>query len=685
MRTLAVLAALVCAAAPAIGAGPLSLYVSPTGSDRADGRAPAPGKRGTGPFATLERARDAIRALQTAGKAPHGVTVFIRGGRYERATCFELTAQDGGSSRAPVTYQAFRTEVPRFQGGKAIDRWEPIRDAAVLDRLKPEARQHVLQADLQAAGISDFGNISRRGFVGSGGPMWPEVFQGDHVMTLARWPNDGFLRIVAAPAGQDGGKFTYAGDNPRAWRDLSDVWVHGYWTFDWADSYERVAAIDPDRREVTTAPPHGVYGYTSNHRFYFVNVLEELDSPGEWYLNRRAGTLYFWPPKPVTPGSTVISTLTEPLVRARSASFLRFRGITFECSRGSGIELLQCSDSAVEHCTVRNLGSSGIIVDGGTRDQVASCKVYGLGETGISITGGDRKTLTPGHHLAIDNDVHDYSRVCFTYRPGIGLNGVGNRVANNFLHDAPHNAILMGGNDQVVEYNEICRVCQQTGDAGAVYMGRNMTMRGIMIRYNYFHDVSPKVTGTTTFCDVMSVYLDDCFCGVTITSNLFVRAGRAAMIGGGRDNTISDNVFVDCNPAVHVDSRGEGWAKSWFNGQDPFIMNGLKEVNFDQPPYSTRYPQLATLLQDQPARAKGNAILHNLCAGGKWIEMQDGLDEHTVRMEGNLIMAEPGFVAPQRGDYRIKPSSPAWKQGFRSLPIDRMGLLRAAKPTIISR
>jgi len=172
---------------------------------------------------------------------------------------------------------------------------------------------------------------------------------------------------------------------------------------------------------------------------------------------------------------------------------------------------------------------------------------------------------------------------------------------------------------------------------------------------------------------VMAVYLDDCASGTTVYGNLFVRAGRAAMIGGGRDNTIENNLFVDCSPAVHVDARGMGWAKFWFDGRDPTLMDRLKAVGHDRPPYRTRYPALAGILSDDPARPKGNRIVRNICVGGKWIEWLDGMDERTVEVRDNLVGGDAGLVPGRNGRFTLRPDSPALRLGFRPIPVDRIG------------
>ena len=670
----------------------LNLYVSSAGRDTWSGRLPAPTAALTnGPFATLEGARDAIRRLRADGlPADTPITVWLLGGTYSRGATFELGPKDGGTAKAPVTYAAYHGETVRLVGGEDVDGFQPVTDPATVARLDPAARGHVLQVNLRERGITNYGEMRRKGFGVASSPAWLEVFYQDKPMELARWPNVGqWATIAGVPNGQNGGRFTYEGDRPRRWANLDDVWVHGYWTYDWADTYEKVASIDVDKREVATVPPHGQYGYTAGKRFYFLNVLEELDSPGEWYLDRKAGILYFWPPDSAQHPKVTVSMLESPLIVLNGASHVVLRGLTLEASRGSGVEIRGGTGNLVSSCTIRNLGTNGVTIDGGSANGVDHCELYGLGETAISFSGGDRRTLTPGNHFATNNHIHHYSRICFTYRPAVAVNGVGNRIAHNLIHDAPHNAILLGGNDHMIEYNDISRVCLQTGDAGAIYMGRDMTMRGNVIRYNYLHDIQPAVRNVPGFfTDVMAVYLDDCFCGTTVYGNVFFRAGRAAMIGGGRDNTIENNIFVDCNPAIHVDARGRGWASFWFNGKDSTIMDRLKEVPYNQPPYSTRYPHLANLLDDDPAEAKYNRIVRNVWFGGRWIEMQDGLTDKVVTFEANLLGEDPGFVgaklplakdapSPAATAFQLKPGSPALKLGFKQLPLGQIGIRRA--------
>jgi len=659
----------------------MDLYVSPSGNDAWTGRSSEPNAdRTDGPFATLERARDELRRLSSEGARPRGgVTVHLRGGLYALARSFELGQADSGSPGSPVVYRAFRGEEVRISGGREVpaSAFGPASDPEALRRLGPSARGKVLAADLKALGIASFGELAPRGFGRPDRPAALELFFRDMPMTLARWPNQGWARIASEPA-PAADRFAFEGDRPLRWASAEGVWLHGYWTWDWADSYVEVQAVDAERRQIVTKPPHGVYGYKPGKRFRALNVLEELDEPGEWYLDRRSGVLYFWPPAPLGEGRVFVSILEKPIVSVRNASHIVLKDLVIECARGDGVSVEGGSDVLVSGCTLRNIGGTAAVVNGGRRHGIAGCDIYYIGEAGISLSGGDRKTLEPGGHFAANNHIHDYSIWCRTYRPAVGVNGVGHRVANNLIHDAPHNAILLGGNEHVIELNEIFRVCRETGDAGAFYMGRDWTARGNVIRYNFFHDLE-GVRGESGFTEVMAVYLDDAASGARVYGNVSWKVARAVMVGGGRDNIVENNLFVDCPVAIHVDARGIGWARRHIDIQtgDWQMMKKLQAVNWREPPYSTRYPELARILDDEPYFPKGTVIARNVAwRCGKWLLLLDGLTEEKLSVRDNLAGVDPGFADPSRMDFRPRPGSAALKIGFEPIPMDKIGLRR---------
>ena len=549
-------------------------FVSQGGSDR------NPGTRAK-PFATLERARDAVLLTKKAGP----ITVWIKGGVYPLKQTFTLTPKDSGTEAAPITYRAFEGEEVRIIGGVEVKGFKPVTDPAILKRLDPPARGKVVQADLKALGISDFGRMTARGFGRAITPAGLELFYQDRPMTLARWPNVGWEKIASAP---EAGKFGYEGDRPKRWAKSDDIWVHGYWTWDWADSYEHVKAIDTDTKTIETYPPHGVYGYKAGKRFYYLNILEELDQPCEWYLDRDSGILYVWPPGK---GAAYVSLLETPLISMNGVSHVNIRGLNLSCTRAMGIEVKGGDHVLIAGCTLRSIGTVGVSFEGGSKNGVLSCDISQTGDGGINLNGGDRITLTLGGNFATNNHIYDFNRWCSTYRPAVLVTGYGNIVSHNLMHDSPHTAILFNGNEHVMEFNEIHHVCMETSDAGAIYTGRDFSWLGNVIRYNYLHHL-----GTA---DVRAIYIDDCSSDVRIYGNLLYKAKMGVCIGGGRDCTIENNIFVDCRPSVFLDARGMNWAKGTVDG---FMKERLESMPYRSSPWKEHYPELLTLYDDDPIR-----------------------------------------------------------------------------------
>jgi hypothetical protein len=614
-----------------------------------------------------------------------------------------------------------------------------VTDAAVLARLDEKTRGHVVQLNLRTLGITDFGEMKTRGFGRPTATAHCELFFGHRPMTLARWPAEGeFAKISGYPAAADrkdehGGKlgelpegFLYAGDRPRRWEDTSDLWVHGYWAYDWANSYEKVASLDVEQHLVKTAPPYGHYGFRKDQRFYFLNVLEELDQPGEWFLDRKTGMLYFWPPSErveaggqraeagsrssalplprgegrgeeeravrssttsaVASGSDeiILSLLAQPLLKLTGVSNVTIRGLALEATRGNAVEIHGGASNRIAGCLIRNVGNSGVVVEGGVGHAVVGCDILDAGDGGVSLTGGERKTLTPGGHFVENCHFQRLGRWSKCYVPAVALNGVGLCASHNVIQDHPHCAILFWGNDHVMEFNEIHHIALETGDVGAIYTGRDYTFRGNKIRYNFIHHTGGVGMGS------MGVYMDDCVSGTEVFGNVFYKVHWAMFVGGGRDHCVENNLFVDCDPAVRADGRGLDKSPVWHNMVNDYMRGKLAEV--PQALYRQRYPEIKTLDRyygppEGPALTgeafkgvppEGNVIARNVCVG-KWLEAGWHATRQMLRVDNNLTNAVSSLNSvpndqSRATDFALKKDSPAWSLGFRRIPLEQIGL-----------
>lgn len=636
----------------------LILHVATTGSDLAAGTAEKP-------FASLERARDEIRSLRAKQAIPKGgVRVMVHGGEYVVKSTFKLEAQDSGEPDAPVTYCAAEGKAPAFRGGTRLGQWTLLTDTNAYPLLPREAVGKVHVTDLAAAGITNPMPLKLGGFASGNGfrtHSAHELYFNGNALQPARGPNSGFLHIadVVVKDGTKGydregsmaGIFTYKGDLPTKWAAEPDLLLYGYWFWDWADSYERVASIDTEKHVITLANPWHNYGFRLGAPFYAYNALSELDAPGEWYLDRAHSRLLLYPPADLKGATVELSSFPSTMVQMENVSNVRFEGLTWELGSADAIHLQGGSNCLFAGCVIRQFAGTAIELHGGRNHGLLSCDIYSMGRGGASISGGDRKTLTPGGHFVENCDIHDLSRIDHTYTPAILLDGVGNRVRHNRLHDIRSSAIRLGGNNHVVEYNEVFSAVTESDDQGAIDMWGNPTFRGNVFRFNYWHHIGAWKSGDEQpACGQCAIRLDDAISGTIIQGNIFERcsAGKhgfgGVQIHGGKDNFVEGNLFVDCSAMVSCSTWDD---KRWRE----FVGSALDSRDIDKELYLREYPELASLQEN----VNLNHVRYNraLRCGELYRHALPNLDttNNIVLTDGKLtfkqgdpILSQPGAV-----------------------------------------
>ncbi|HPO14337.1 MAG TPA: right-handed parallel beta-helix repeat-containing protein [Candidatus Hydrogenedentes bacterium] len=633
------------------------------------------------PLASLEAARDRIRTLRQSGNIAGPVTVWLRAGTYYRTRPFKLAEQDSGTCKAPVTYRSYKKEPVHLIGGNRIPpEWcKPVNDPNSLSRIPEMVRGNVLTVKLSDHGINNYGEFSM------GGPMF-ELFCAGKRLPVARWPNKGWTHIGQivreGPSGSElvdenpqGKAFLYLDDRPERWRQAPDIALHGFWFYGWMEEYCKISDIDTQKKLITLDHVPGG-GIKRDQWFYALNCLEELDVPGEWYLDRTQGVLYVIPPPEFPEHPLLYSMLEEPLLVLENTSHVMVRGITLEVTRGTGIVIGGGKENCVAGCIIRCIGTDAVVIDHGNKNGVLGCNLHNIGCTALRITGGNRSTLEPGENYAVNNHIHHYAQRRKVYQPAVRLYGVGHHIAHNLIHDAPHQAIAYDGNDHLIEYNEIHDVVLDSADAGVMYTGCNWTFRGNMVRYNFIHHI-PHGPGLGT----VGIYLDDCASSTTIFGNIFYSMLNPTFIGGGRDNAIENNIFIECETPVYMDNRGLRWEH--FRPGGP-MYDQLKEVRHDQPPWSIRYPELARILQEIPQAPLGNKVVRNVSYKSTWRDPETycrqtsskNIGRPYLQVYDNFVTDEdPGFADAANIDFRLKKDSMVYSQiqDFQPIPVEKIG------------
>ena len=655
------------------------LFVAPNGSDQNDGSIEKP-------FVTLEAARDAARKIN--GK----VVVNLREGTYPVSNTLELGEQDSNT-----TFRAYMDEEVVLNAAnelKASD-FAKVTDQAVKDRIvDKDAKDKVMQADLKALGITEYGKIK---CIGMGtypdAGFSPALYFNDQMMTIARYPNDKYLDIakvvnegtiisvsgMGSTGASDLKGFEIQVNDKRldSWKNANEIWMFGYFKHDWAEAHI-AATIDFENNNTIKSAYPSNYGVATGQRLYFYNLLEEIDQEGEWYLDRESGILYMIPLETMNADSVIeFVTYDKPFVKLDGADNVQIKGIQFEKSIGTGIEANNVENLVIADCEFSSISDAVIQINEGKDCDVVNNYIHDVGASGINLSGGDRTTLTPGNNVAENNKIERFSRIKTTYAPGISLQGVGNRASHNEINDAPHFAMSYGGNDQIIEYNNIYDVCKDTADSGAIYTGRDWSTWGHEIRFNYFHDL--KMIDTKTGMEMQAIYLDDMHSQTKVYGNVFYKVDSVALYGGGRNNTFENNLMLECAKPFTMDSRGTGWAAStdWLNPKsDASLYKKLEKFPYKEGIWNEKYPELANILEDEPILPKHNVIKNNVEYRSAGYNLDANVTKYGT-VENNIELKKTDSFADYKNkDFTVKADSEIKEKipDFIDIPFNEIGL-----------
>lgn len=541
------------------------IYVSATGDDTAAGTEEAP-------LATLEAARDAVRALPREQYS--GAQVIIRGGEYKRSDTFKLTAEDGGSDGFSVAYTAYEGEAPVFTGAATLDPEKFTKpDAAFSSLLPAESKDKVLAYDLAADGL-DYTRYDRKGIHNA---VLPDnrIYVGDVRCTQARYPNlnrsNSESNYVLANVTKDNADeefYSFLDESGRAatWSEesLKNARMSGFFPIDWIQSSTEVLGIDNDTGYVVYKPTNGDYGRVRQHaRYAFYNVPEELDAPMEYYIDRGSGMLYIylpdgWQESGVTIGQSLCTRMVES-----TASNITFSGLTF---RGTMLDALKLTgdDITVSDCRVLCIGRNAVDAKG-NRILIDGCEVYNIGGYGIRI-GVDKEVSRA--NIFTDSQVsnckiHAFEELDRIYNPGLSLQCLGSRALNNEIYDAPHLGMSYIGTNIEVAYNLFENLCYDSSDAGALYIyDATINSGGTRIHDNIVRNI---INDEGEFFNPNGIYLDAGSGGMQVYSNIIENVDGCGLLSGGPDNEICDNLFINSVYQFHsgnyykITSEYTGW------------------------------------------------------------------------------------------------------------------------------
>lgn len=653
--------------------GAVEFHVAPSGRDTDPGTEQFP-------FASVERARDAVRALKQAGPLREPVRVVLRGGTYRLAAPLEFTPDDSGTVEAPVTYAAAPGARPVISGGQEIQNW----------RVEPGVWKAVVPG------------------VKEGRWNFQELFINGERRVRARTPNAGYLYTEGILAPFDRAKwwdpeieakrgFLFREGDLRRWARLEDARIVVYHS--WTTSIHAITGLDLEARTVRLAPqstwPIG-YWWEFNTRYHVENIPEALDQPGEWYLDRTTGELSYLPlpgesldrieaVAPVVPQTLLIFRGVPE--RARFVEHLRLTGLSFQhtgmlfrpdmatdqqgaTERAALLQATGLRQTELEDCEIAHAGENALWLDRGCQEVlIRRCHLHDLGGSGIFI-GPKAYKDTPEERVernVVENCfVHDGSH-SFRGSQGVWIGKSShNRVEHNEISDFHHIGISVGhswgyapstAHHNRVAFNHVHHICNgMFSDGGAIYtLG---VSPGTVIANNLIHDVVPTpqmpVGGT-------GIYHDEGSSGILVENNIVYRVGAGAYNQHyGKENLARNNIFAFGGKDTITCCRPEEHLSFTFEGN--IVLSSLGQIASDHySPLKCRTVFRRNLYWDISGKEP-------LFSGRSFADWQK-----TGRDAGSRI-ADPLFGNPGAGDFRLREGSPALAMGFRPVAVEEIGL-----------
>ena len=608
-------------------------YVSPTGDDSWSGRLAQPNAdRTDGPRATLGAACLAARTLGTETSR----RIVVQAGEYFLNEPVVLTEKDSG-----LTIEAATGADVTLYGGRKVTGWRkdgPDFYAATLPGVK--------EGDWDFRALIVNGRYCPRARL-------PKTGRFEHRSVFdVRWMSTTGGGWQRKPTDEELTTLKYRPEDLGPWLDIRNAEVTVYHM--WDDSMVGVSVIDTESHTLTFSSPTGHPAGAFGVKTYVVwNVREGLTEPGQWYLDRTAGKVVYWPLTGEDMSEVkVIAPVVESIVRVQGSRGKPVRNVTlrgltlaatttpltaggFGAGRFDGaLSIANAEDCTFGDLEVRHAGGQGIQATG-TSLRIQRCHVHHVGACGIRASG-TRLEVT-------DNHIHD---VGLTYPSAIALQGGGrdSLVAHNHVHHAPYSAINYGGQNTRIEANRIHDAMLELHDGGGIYCfgGKNLVLRG-----NYIHDIID-----TGGYGASAYYLDEQSEGCLVEGNLSVNVMRPSHNHMAKGNTIRNNVFIN-----EGDLRLT-WPRSSDYRFEKNILWATGRIVFDN--------------REGITTLAGN-ILHSVAGKVecKKLDQYSQTGEYPMQADAVNVLADPKLIAYRDGQVQIAPDSPAHALGIE--PIDVSG------------
>ncbi len=667
---------------------------------------------------------DVAFALACESERDGGVVVYIREGIYDVSNGITIPEDMSGTEKNPTFISAYPGESVTLTGGVNINGkdFKIADDELAMRKLPESAKGKVYSVNLRDLGYTTDLTVKTK------------LKVDDTEYTLARWPNSGTVKMAEykGEGGKDGVidigpvtdgltgnkitgntgegfEFQIIDPHPFSWENTGQLYMYGAFASDYMINYQRIRSFNTEKQSIRTYT-HEPYGakYDIHNTYYYLNIMEELDIPGEWYYNPDTGMLYIYPISDISNSVVSVPMSSNTLVKFTDGiKHVVLNGITVSDTRGKGI-VIEGYRNVVQNCTVKNISGQMAV-------EMLYAKNCGLINSicyaDVSIT----KNLNEGK-----KNIHDSTNLTPTrnfvqnnYVIGGQINvryGVQHIISHNTVMN--HNTMciyLAETQETIIEYNEVVGGPWRTLDSGMVYHEGGVQNLYNHIRYNYLHHSTVKIRSTP-----FGIYLDD------LSSNAFaygnvIQQGTLFMHGGSR-NIAYNNVIIDqtAMPSIYNSDnyvRSDMGSSAFKNG---WVSTSGTQVYWNHSGYykaasnvwKNRYPTVYAWM-DGLYRLRQCAIDKTYRFSEedkKWLAPQENVYKNNVIYKSKAVMGntehetgsiwENNYHVPdgveifedyENRNYNIKPDSSVYEviDDFEPLPgLEKMGVVEALQPRI---
>ena len=706
------------------------IFVSAVGDDSGDGSEEEP-------LRTLEKAIDVANEMRE--DSDKLIEILLREGTYSVTNTIKIINSQKDDSLLKIS--AYQDEKVTINAGVDIPLSAmSIADSdftnAIID--KPNAGS-VLQYNLKDAQIEDLGEISLRGhLISDEKEAQAELSLNGEVQKLAGWPNGEYTGLIKPTDSNEYGKRTKSGiangcsfkvnyDRPSQWSKPEQAWLSGTIGPNYEFDYYPVSRFDSEEKRVYLSRGALEKYYTEPY-YRFENVPEELDEPGEYYIDRQSGMLYFYPPEDAPKDSVLTITMSTPtldvsgkapnsMFRIENSKNIVFENLIFKGGRGSAITGKNNSNIQFINCEINSFGENGIRFDASTDIKISDCKIHDVGQDGILfVSCGNYKTLSPSNIVVSNNDIYNFARLERSYKTGIdfGYRCVSATAANNHIHTGPHAGMIFYGVNNDIYGNEFDNLVTEFSDMDALYCNNSNYPweRGNKIHNNYFHDIGKSSMNGRHQINVRAIRTDNRGCGLNIYENLFYNIGDGgngngnngigAITAEGTRNKIFNNLFVDCNEAYfntlqykEIETADDGtlYPDTIINSSGVEVantINGAKVADLKKqmenylPVYGKQFPELYKYFYEHPNMSKTNEFKNNMIiniaiplSNFNGTQNEEGFrgSQMLTAASGNYVStSDPGFVSYDNGNLELSSSATLLVEGLPKFEMSSFGI-----------